>query len=88
MRCNHLQVLSEEKCEGLAVSSSPVTSECEKNVRCRQAVSGARFVKGIQMLIFQREARNLEFHGKSPNFRELPMNYLNAVKAIPSSSES
>lgn len=84
MQCNHLQVLSEERCEVLAVSSSPVTSGCKMEARSLWG----QICQGNSMLIFQREARNLEFHGESPSFRALPMNYLNAVKAIPSSSES
>ena len=70
---NHLQMPSEKKCKGLAVSSPLAISECE-DLRQRQGVSGARHFKGIQMLIFQTEAKNLEFYRKSPNFRQLSMN--------------
>lgn len=70
---NHLQVPSQKKCKGLAVSSSLVISECE-DLRQRQGASEARHFKGIQMLIFQTEARNLEFYRKSLNFRQLSMN--------------
>lgn len=68
-----LQAPSEKKCQGLAVSSSLVISECE-DLRQRQGASGARHFKGIQMLIFQTEARNLVFYRKSLNFRQLSMN--------------